>query len=88
MHLQLRGHELKHTQTHKLTENHTTIIIISCAETDRKMHVVIQSKDGVWLIGQLMCVRACVCVRLCVCVCKREGKSKTVCLKACIGQTD
>lgn len=33
-------HELKYTQGH--TENNTAIIIISCAETDRKMHVVIQ----------------------------------------------
>lgn len=31
-----------HTDTQKHTQNHTTIIIIRCAETDRKMHVVIQ----------------------------------------------
>lgn len=35
--------QLKYTQGHRNnTENHTAIIIISCAETDRKMHVVIQ----------------------------------------------
>lgn len=55
-HLQLQEHKSKYTQT--------TIIIISSAETDRKIHVVFHSRDHLRLIGWFLC--GCTSLKGCV----------------------